>query len=320
MAKKFKAGRDTRITLDGAFEEFIQEKEASGLSKSTVRNYKQSYEMFYKYSEFDGNTLIDDIDIRMIYKWTTHMRENEVRPQSINHYLRDLRTFFNWCAENERIQEPLKIKEVKAQDELMKMYPDEDIPVLLAKPQPGDDYVTWRTWAILSMAYSLGIRASSLCNMTIDDIDFSGNEVWIMKQKNKHNSAVPLTPSLANVLREFIKKWLNGEPGSAFLFQNQNGDKLTVGALDHAIVTYCRRRGIDSKGIHALRHNFSRDFIKNGGNPSQLQRYLNHSSVSMTSKYVKLFTQDLQQDAEALNPLDNLKKGSRRTSKFKKKN
>lgn len=319
MKRKFKVGKDTRVTLDSAFDEFIEEKTAKNRAVKTIENYKQSYDMFYKYSGFDNNTLLEDIEISMVYKWMNHMKQNEVRPQSINHYLRDLRTFFNWCGDKGKLQEPIEIEEMSAQEETLKMYSDDDILALLAKPHPGDSFNAWRTWAIVSLAYALGLRASSMCNLVIGDIDFVNAEITIEKQKNKRLGVLPLSPVLSNTLKEYIKKWLEDEPDSEWLFPNVGGGKLTVGALNHSMVKYCENRGVENRGVHAFRHNFAKQIIKNGASSVTLMRYLQHSSVSMSSKYVKLFSADLKDEVEALSPLDTMKKAGRRTSKFKKK-
>lgn len=275
--------------------------------------------MFYKYSGFDNNTLLEDITISMIYKWSNHLTQNEVRPQSINHYLRDLRTFFNWCGEKGKTQETLEIKEVKDQQEMPKMYSDEDILALLEKPRPGDSFNEWRTWAIVSLAYALGTRASTMCGMVIGDIDFVNGEVTLEKQKNKRVGILPLSPALANTLKEYIKKWLDDEPESAWLFPNIGGGQLNVVALNHAMVRYCANRGVENRGIHALRHNFTRQMNKNGASINTIREYLQHSSIAMSAKYGKLFSGDLKETVEALSPLDTMKKAGRRTSKFKKK-
>lgn len=319
MKRKFKAGKDTRITLDSAFEEFIEEKTALHRAPKTIANYKQSYEMFYKYSGFDSNTLLEDIQINMIYKWSNHLTQNEVRPQSINHYLRDLRTFFNWCEDKGKAKETVEIKEVRNQEDMLKMYSDEEILALLEKPRPGDSFNEWRTWAVVSLAFALGTRASTMCNLVIGDVDFVNEEITLEKQKNKRIGILPMSPVLSNTLKEYIKKWLDDEPESAWLFPNVGGGQLNVGALNHAMVRYCASRGVDNKGIHALRHNCAKQMTKNGASSTTLMYYLQHSSISMSAKYVKLFAGDLKENVEALSPLDTMKKAGRRTSKFKKK-
>lgn len=319
MAKrKFVKPQDINITIDEAFEQFIEEKTANNLSKSTIRNYNQSYLAFYEYHNLNSTTLLEEIQMPMVYKWINHLKNNEVRSQSINHYLRDLRTFFNWCYHREHIQEPIKIREIEVQEGLPKMYTDEEMAIMLEKPRAGDGFSDWRSWAIISTVYATGLRASTLCALTLEDINFTREEISIERQKNKKSGILPLTPALANTLKEYIKKWMKDAEPTDWLFPSITGEQFNVGALNHSIKRYCEGRGIKGHGIHSIRHNFARDMIINGAGEYRLQRYLQHSNIQMSQHYVKLFSSDLKKDAEEFSPLDNIKKKAKRTSAFKK--
>ena len=319
MAKrKFKQSYDTKPTLDEAFEQFIEEKTANNLSKSTIKNYEQSYSMFCEYHSLKPSTLLEEIQMPLFYKWINHMKNNEVRAQSINHYLRDWRAFMNWCYQREHIQEQVKIKEIEVQEELPKMYTDDEMAIMLEKPRQGDGFSDWRSWAIISTVYATGLRASTLCALTLEDINFVREEIVIERQKNKKSGLLPLTPALANSIKEYLKKWMKDADPTDWLFPSITGEQFNVGALNHSIARYCEARGIKGHGIHSIRHNFARDMIINGAGEYRLQRYLQHSNIQMSQHYVKLFSSDLKKDAEEFSPLDNAKKKARRTSAFKK--
>ena len=319
MAKrKFKQSYDTALSLDEAFEQFMEEKNAMNLSPKTIRNYNQSYQLFYDYHGLSKSTLVTDIQLPLFYKWINHMKNNEVRAQSINHYLRDWRAIMNWLFEREHIKEAVKVKEIEVQEGLPKMYSDEEMAIMLEKPRAGDGFSDWRSWAVISTVYATGLRASTLCNLTIEDISFTREEIVIEKQKNKKAGILPLTPALANSLKEYIKKWMRDAEPADWLFPSITGEQFNVGALNHSIARYCAARGIKGHGIHSIRHNFARDMIINGAGEYRLQRYLQHSNIQMSQHYVKLFSSDLKKDAAEFSPLDNAKKKARRTSAFKK--
>lgn len=318
MKRKFSKAYNTKETLVNAFEEFIEEKEATNRSKDTIRNYNLSFNIFYDYHELDTSTELEEINIQMFYKWINHMKNNEVRPSSINHYLRDWRTFFNWCYVREKIKEPLQIKEIKKQEELPKMYTDEEMETLLEKPRDGDSFSDWRMWALISTVYATGLRASSLCGMKIGDFDFKHEEIIIAQQKNKKAGILPFTPAHQTCIKEYYKRWLRDADDTDYAFPNIGGEQLTVNALRQAMDRYCKARGVKPHGIHSIRHNFSRAMIVNGGGEYRLQKYLQHSSIQMSQHYVKLFASDLKRDAEEFSPLDTAKKARNRKSQFKK--
>ena len=85
MARKFTQPAESRTSLDEAFEEFMEERQAANLSKDTLRNYQKSYDLFYNYHNLNSTSLLEQIDMSMFYKWINHMKQNEIRPHSINH-------------------------------------------------------------------------------------------------------------------------------------------------------------------------------------------------------------------------------------------
>lgn len=318
MKRKFNRPTESRTTLDEAFDTFFEEKQAGNLSASTLHNYKQSYDLFYTYHELDASFLLEQIEPAMFYKWINHMKQNEIRPQSINHYLRDLRTFFNWANVTYNLETPIKVKEIEHQEDLPKMYSDDDMETLLVKPRVGDSYTQWRDWVAINIVYATGLRASTLCSLTLDCLNFEREEIIIPKQKNKKAGLLPLTPALATVLREYLRKWYKDADPDEYLLQSVVGGQFNPGALNHSLTKYCKDRGVEPRGIHSIRHNFARDMIVNGAGEYRLQKYLQHSSIQMSQHYVKLFSADLKKDAEEFSPLDQAKKKASRTSKFKK--
>lgn len=305
---------DTEITLNEAFNEFIQEKESYGLSEATLRNYHLTYDIFYKYNEFTPDTPAKNITQDVIYKWINHMRNEELAPSSINHYVRDMRAVLNWMAKRDYI-EKLEVKEVRKQEELPKFFRDEDIEKLLEKPKNKDSFVEWRTWAIVNTVLATGAREGTICSMRISGIDFMRKEIDLSEHtKNKKALIVPLSPSLENCLREYIRKFeLDG-----YLFPNVGNEELTPNAVRHSFVRYCHQRDVLQTNLHGLRHSFARYWVKNGGSGFALQRVLGHSNLSMTNRYVKLYSEDLKEDYEDFSALDVMKKKSKRTSQFKK--
>jgi integrase/recombinase XerD len=302
------------MPIQEAFNEFITEREAKNLSKSTLRNYIQSFDYFMEFFEFDNDTLLQEVNQSLFYHWMNDMKLEGVRPTSINHYLRDCRTFFNWAMDKGYLPQ-FKIPMMEGQEEAPKMFSEDELSLLLEKPKPGDSFTTWRTWAIVNWVLATGNRASTIIEVRIEDIDFNKKEITLSHTKNKKASIIPLSPSLENSIKEYMRKFEIEE----WLFPNVGVEQLTTGALQHSFAKYCKDRGCERTNIHGLRHNFAKLWIKNDGDHFKLQKMLGHQTLAMTSHYVKLFSEDLKEDFEKFNPLDTLKRNSKRTNKIVRK-
>lgn len=309
------------ITIDEAFREFIEEKETLGRAEATIRSYCDTYKLFMTYYSFDDNTTIDELDKHKFFQWVNDMSNRGVKHTSINHYLRDMRTFCYWCMSEERryIEEPFKMEMRKGQDTGYKMFNDEEIAILTEKPRRSDNFITWRTWAIVNWVLATGNRASTITFIRIGDIDFKNREISIVEHtKNKKAQIIPLSSSLETVIKEYIRIWRKNAPKNAYLFCNIGEEYMTTNALRHSFSRYCKARGVNRTNIHGLRHTFALNWIRNGGDTFALQKILGHSSLDMTKNYVKLSTSDLQKDFDRFNPLDNIKKSAKRTQSVRR--
>lgn len=308
------------IPLTQAFEEYAIEKEARNLAEKTIRNYKETLDKFMLVHGFDDETTTDEITQSHIYKWINTMKLEGIKPSSINHYLRDIRAFFYWCMEENReyITPAFKIQMIEAQEEQLKLFTDDELSALLEKPKKKASFTEWRTYAIVNWVLGTGNRASTICDVKITDINFSKKEIMLGHTKNKKAQIIPLSSSLETVIKEYMRMWRKDAPVDGYLFCNVGEEKLTTNALRHAFGRYCESRGVEKTNIHGLRHNFAKGWVRNNGNMFALQKILGHSSLDMTRKYVKLFSEDIKEDFDRFSPLDTIKKSSRRTQVVKR--
>ena len=300
------------VLIHDAFEEFIIEKEAHNLAKDTIDNYKTSFKIFCNFYSIDDFTTLEVIEPSLFYKWINTMKQNDVKPTTINHYLRDTRAFFYWCMRRGYIEEDFKIEMVKGQEEQLKLFSDDELDLLLEKPKKYDSFPVWRAWAIVNWVLGTGNRAATVCAIKIGNIDFNHKEIAIEHTKNKKAQIIPLSSSLETSIKEYIRMWRNGASKEDYLFCNIADEKLTTNALRQAFEKYCSDRGVKHTNIHGLRHNFAKGWVKNNGNMFALQKVLGHSSLDMTRKYVKLFSEDIKEDFDRFNPLDTIKRSAKR--------
>ncbi len=321
---------DASITLDDAFDEFIAEKVYQNKAEKTIKNYKQTYRYFKEYHELDETFLAKEVDKEMVYDFVNEKAGEVSSEASVNHYLRDIRTFLYWCMDDTREYiTPFKIKERKIQELQPKTIPAEEIVKLLEKPQhKGDaDFVEWRSYAIIAWILATGNRARTVSEIRIGDIDFAAKEITLKQTKSKKALSIPFSSQNRATIKEYMRLYRNGAKATDYLFCNQGGEKLTYNAMRLAHTRYCEKRNVPDRSLdeeekkklsyyrslHALRHTFAKNFYKRNKDVFKLQEILGHSSIAITKRYVKLVIDDLKEDYDSYSMLDNIKqKGSRR--------
>ena len=305
MGKRLKVKQNEEYTIKDLMDSFIAEKKAEGRSVSTLESYSNSFKKFFFC--FDENTSTKEMNKGMLIHYMNFLQKGEdLHLASINHYLRDFRTFANWCYDEGYISEKLDVKLVKGQEEIIETYTEEEVKLLLAEPKKNAAFVEWRTWAIVNWILATGNRIETIVNIKIGDVHFGRDEIIIREQKNKKSSYIPLASGLKRVLRTYISKCRANASDEKYLFCNIEDEKLTTKALQSALYDYNRKRGVNKTSAHALRHTFAKMYILNGGDTFRLQKILGHSQLEMTKHYVNLFGADLKRGYDDIVPINNL--------------
>ncbi len=304
--------------LKPLFEEFIEERKALGRVEETLQSYRTTYKKFMEYfgerAEETGNIVSS-----MFIEWTNAMRDEELRPATINHNLGDMRAFMYWCMDEERQYiEPFRIKLIKVQEEMPKDYTVEEVKALLKKPDKKAKFTEWRTWAICCFVVGTGARLGTLVDIRMKDIDLMNGKVFYQHTKNKKLQTANLPPQLVKSLTDYINMWRYDVVEDDYLFCNVSGEALSKASLTQAYRQYTKKRGVDKTNIHGLRHTFAREWFLNGGDVVQLSKILGHSTLAMSEHYMNIYADMARDRFVEYNPLENItRSGARKTVRRK---
>ncbi len=306
MATRRKATlkESSEYTISERFAEYIMEKRARNLAPKTITCYKESFDKFSKV--IDTSMYVNELTSKDIDAFANSLLDEEISESSINHYLRDIKAFVNWCIKNEYIEKSFKVALVRHQETQKEGYTDEEIMKLLEPPKNKKNFVELRTFTIIQWIIATGNRISTVINIKNSDIDFKNKTITLAHTKNKKLQVIPLSDNLAKAVRSYQKKTSKMGIESEYLFFNVYGEQLTPNAIKQSLRDYNLARGVEKTSAHLLRHTFAKNYIAQGGDCMALQKILGHSSITMTRKYVNLCTEDLQKNYESLSLLDRV--------------
>ena len=292
---------------DLSLQAFINDRKVNNLAKRTIEWYE----------EVLGNYLIpfvsklkvdspqeftkEHLDAYIIY--LREVRNNQ--PSSINTKLIPIRAFFNFLFENGYIPEKIKVKKLKADTKVLKLFTEEDIRKIIERPDLEQcRFVAFRNWAICCFLLGTGVRLTTLVNIKIDDLDFVEKQIYLVKCKNRKQYVIPMSPKLESVLDAYLQI-RNGELNN-WLFVNRFGDKISTKTVQSAVIDHCRRVGV-SPGVrispHTFRHQVASTLVKNGTDLLTTMNILGQNSLAVLKRYVHLNTDDLKAHIGAT-PLD----------------
>jgi len=131
-------------------------------------------------------------------------KEKSINDVTINSRVMTIRVFFMYCFEKGYIP-PFKISLMKGQKSIKETYSDEELELLLKKPDMSvTTFTEYRNWFAVVFLYDTGVRLKTLVNILIKDLSFDRNKIAIRVQKNKKVTYIHMSPLLKEYLQEYL--------------------------------------------------------------------------------------------------------------------
>ena len=151
-----------------------------------------------------------------------------------------------------------------------------------------------RDYAILLLAYRLGLRAGDIRTLKLDNLRWAESTIEITQAKTGAALILPLTNEVGEALIDYLK---SGRPKTTHreVFLKVNAPFEPFGNNDslHHIINYWRRlaritfRSPQKRGLHSLRHTLATRLLEKGTPLPTISEILGHTSLESTRIYAK---------------------------------
>ncbi|WP_313757153.1 tyrosine-type recombinase/integrase [Tissierella sp.] len=303
------------MLLEDVLKEFIYDCETRSLSPRTIKGYRNNNLRFFKFLKDELDiTELEKVNSKQIKMYLSLLREQKLTETYANSILKNVRSFFNYCVDEEYITDnpAKKVSWVKEPKVLINAFTDDEV-VKMLNIRPTTTYLTARDKCILAMFLDTGIRNLELCS--ISDYDIKGRYILIRGKGNKERQ-VPVTPFLKKYMIKYermkegyFKYKFNVED---YYFLSRTGRQLTVEATLNIMKKIGKESGVDREGLrvspHTCRHYYAQSQLKNGLDVYSLSRLLGHEDITITKRYLQSIKDDEILDiAISSSPLMNLR-------------
>ncbi len=148
-----------------------------------------------------------------------------------------------------------------------------------------------RDHCMIRLMLNVGLRASELLNILVNEIDLASGKLIIKHGKGKKDRIVWINSKDLEVLI----RWREIKPNSPFLFSTLQGHMIKDRYLRAMVKRRAKIAGI-KKDVHPhlLRHTFATDLLKSTKNIRLVQKALGHSSLSSTMIYTHIYDEELE--------------------------
>ena len=284
------------------FLEYIQvEKRYSTHTLSSYQKDLEDFSVFILKTES-----IEDlrrVDKKMVRNFIVDLNEKGFSKRSINRKISTLKSYYTFL---------LKISEIKISPlesiSMLKFYPEKQIPFSKEEMKNienvlNEEEIELLDKLIIEVLYQTGMRRAELCNLPLENINHSKNEITIIGKGNKER-IVPISPKLSQELKFYQdnhRKALTSV--EKYFFVNPKGKKLTEKFVYSVVTHYLSAVSLKKKkSPHILRHSFATHILNNGAEISKVKKIMGHASLASTQVYTDANIEQLKKVIELAHP------------------
>lgn len=314
--------------LASLVEEFLQDKEKN-LSPNTYRVYAFALDKMLEFFKSIGVTTADGLTERNLMRlaaWTakqpkanvpnamkserTGEEPDRLTPGGVHVRLRPVRTFYEWCYRYRIIDSNPFHHRSFCQDFFPRLK-EVTLPVvreadfLKLMRVAAKTRNPLRDQAILSLLMATGMRASDLCNLTLEDVTSTPGYIHVRGSKGGKNRDIPVSREVKGKVMAYVRSERPDVETDRIFIAGMGADlqPMNRNSLNQLITRLCKAAGLKHLTPHAFRRGFVTLLDREGVPRKVTQAVLGHTSPLMTDVYSRLNKEDVRQVLHEVNPV-----------------
>ena len=276
------------MTLVQAYNEFMLDKKAQGITDKSLVSYKDILHIFIDY--IGENIPIESIGINDMRKYAIMLRNKKLSQATQATYMRNVKIFMRWIQDEYGLAfDAKKIRVPKSPKKKVKIYDNGDIEHIFSGIKSKVEWIEIRNKAMVALMLDSGLRQCELCRLKRADINQKEKYIIVYGKGNKERY-VPIGEFALNILNAYYA--ICPYDGGC-VFYNLDGSPLSGNAV--RLFTHRLQRELGFKFTsHALRHNFATHYImdnleeRNTSGVYDLSIIMGHESIETTKSYEHL--------------------------------
>lgn len=268
---------------------FLKEQINRRRCETTVLKHRRNLSYFIAFLETRSKSKFSDIGEDDVVSFLSTSRN------AIDRYF-SLRLFLRFLSVQEYIQTDfeyvLSRNRYPKREKLPSIYGAEEIQQIeLSVEQSGP--VGKRDYAILLLATRLGLRASDICRLKFEHLDWDHNIIAFTQYKTRKAIELPLLTEVGEAIVNYLRysRPISRHP-EIFLSARPPYRPMFRWGINNAISRIMRESGIDISGRkfgpHAMRHSLASRLLANGVSLPVISESLGHDSSLSTMEYLRV--------------------------------
>ena len=148
-----------------------------------------------------------------------------------------------------------------------------------------------RTYAMVHLAYSLGLRPVEISRITLDEISFKRGELTLKERKGGNPITLPIPENTIKAIALYVSKARPTSPSRhLFLTHHFPYHPVSSGTVIGSISKAMKQAGLHSS-TYWLRHTYAQNLLHLGQSIYEVKEMMGHQNIQSTHRYLHINTE-----------------------------
>jgi len=152
-----------------------------------------------------------------------------------------------------------------------------------------------RTYAMVHLAYTMGLRPVEISRITLDDISFTKGKLTVRNRKNNHSMTLPVPENTIKAIAAYV---VDARPASKCRTLLLRFHKPYVAICSGTVVGYigrCMKKAGIPGSAYWLRHTYAQNLLETGVTIYEIKEMLGHDKIESTRNYLHVHTKMMRE-------------------------
>lgn len=272
------------MRLSEASERYLRVRLQEGFSPYTIKAYRLQYKVLIRDI---GDLNADDVTLEALRDHLSN--RDHLKPSSLGHKIRAIKSLFNWLTEEELIMRnpTLKLKEPKQGKRIPKALTIEELELL------RDSCESTLEHALVEFFFATGGRLAEIQRVNRNEIDWQRGALVVLGKGDKEREVY-----FGAKARIWVQRYLRERSDNdlALFVTSRDPHRMSVHQMQYVFKRIAKRCGLEKRvSPHKMRHTLATLLLNQGAPLVAVQSILGHEKPETTQLYATLSGASRQQ-------------------------